>query len=389
MKSIATIKIKIPKKDILIETMKQYREVVSYIADKGFNNKIYRRYELHHLVYYEVKDKFNLPSQFIINAVREASQALKSIKKNKGSKPNFKEFLPLDFDRRTFTFNSDKIRLTTINGRIDVPIEIPEYYFKYLDWSYQIAKLIIKDNKYFLYVTFRRDINMPSSTGKSIGIDLGINNIAVTSDKRFFNSSKIKKKKIMFKRLRTKLQAKGTKSAKRLLKKIYGREKRFMAWVNHNISKEIISSLEPGDTIVMEELKGIRKIRKGKIFNYWLNGWGFYQLQRFIEYKAIREGIKVEKISPFQTSITCSNCRNIGTRSNGFFTCIHCGYSLNADLNASYNLAKHNSMSDCVLADVNQPCISSDDSKAAVTSGTADELRDNVPLRNAQRFSAE
>jgi len=28
---------------------------------------------------------------------------------------------------------------------------------------------------------------------------------------------------------------------------------------------------------------------------------------------------------------------------------------LNADLNASYNLAKHNSMTNCVLADVNQP----------------------------------
>ncbi|MEK6861135.1 MAG: RNA-guided endonuclease TnpB family protein, partial [Nanoarchaeota archaeon] len=350
MRSIATIKLKIKNNPMLIETMKQYREAVSYIADKGFNNKICNRYKLHHLVYYEVRDKFNLPSQFIINAIRVASQALKSIKTSKGSKPRFKEFLPLDFDRRTFTFNSDKVRLTTIKGRIDIPVEIPEYYWKYLDWSYQTAKIIMdKKGRLFIHIAFRRDINIPTSTGKAIGIDLGIINIAVTSDKRFFNSRQIKKKRIMFKRLRTKLQAKGTKSARRLLKKLSSKEKRFMTWVNHNISKEIVSSLEPGDTIVMENLKGIRKIKRGRKINFWLHGWSFYQLQRFIEYKSIREGIKVIKVNPFQTSITCSRCGNIGNRVEGFFKCIHCGYSLNADLNVSFNLAKHNSMPDCVL----------------------------------------
>ncbi|MEK6861424.1 MAG: hypothetical protein AABY07_05620, partial [Nanoarchaeota archaeon] len=182
---------------ILIETMKQYSKAVSYIADKGFNNKIYRRYELHRLIYYEARDKFNLPSQFIINAIRVASQALKSIRKNKGSKPEFKEFLPLDFDKKSFTFHNNKVRLLTINKcRIDIPIEIPEYYWKYLDWGYQTAKLIQdRKGRSFIYITFRRDINLISANGRSIGIDLGINNIAVTSDKKFFNSKKIKKKR--------------------------------------------------------------------------------------------------------------------------------------------------------------------------------------------------
>ena len=53
-----------------------------------------------------------------------------------------------------------------------------------------------------------------------------------------------------------------------------------------------------------------------------------------------------------------------------FFSC-HCGYSLNADLNASVNLAKHPSISKDVSADVNQPYIPSDDAKASCD----DELR--------------
>lgn len=126
MKSVVTIKIKIPTNKLLLETMKQYSKTISYIADKGFEAKVHNRYKLHHLCYYEARDKFKLPSQFIVNANRVASQTLKSTK----AKPLFKEIMPLDFDKRTFTFSFDKVRVTTINGRVDIPIEIPEYYWK-------------------------------------------------------------------------------------------------------------------------------------------------------------------------------------------------------------------------------------------------------------------
>ena len=103
---------------LLLDTMEQYSKAISYIADKGFKSNVYNRYKLHHLCYYEARDKFKLPSQFIINANRVASQTLKSVKTNKGSNPIFKEYMPLDFDKRTFTFSSDKVRVTTIKGRV-------------------------------------------------------------------------------------------------------------------------------------------------------------------------------------------------------------------------------------------------------------------------------
>jgi len=354
--------------------MKRYSETVQYIADEGFKAKISNRYKLHHHCYYDAKERFKLPSQFIINANRVASQSLKSAK----SKPIFKEFVPLAFDKRTFTFTKDKVRLSTIKERIDMPIKIPKYYWKYLDWSYQTALLTTdKKGRFFLHITFTKDIKAQMTSNRlQLGVDVGINHVAVTSNRQFFSGTKVKTYRLKFKRLRAKLQAKGTRSAKKLLKKISGREKRFKAWVNHNISKQIIINCNAG-TIVLENLKGIRKGSRGKRFNFWLNGWSFCQLQNFITYKAQMQGIKVIKVSPYHTSKICSKCGELGSRSEGFFTC-HCGYSLNSDLNASYNLAKHPSKADDVLGSVITPYVQSDDVTGTICA-TATELMDKSP----------
>lgn len=375
MKSVATIKIRIPFNRLLFDTMKQYSKVIQYIADKGIEADIYNRYKLHHLCYYDARQKFNLPSQFIINANRIASQTLKAIKTNKGNKPVFKEVMPLDFDKRTFSFNSSKIKLTTIDGRIEVPIQIAEYYRKYLDWSAQTAILTIdKKNTMFMNITFSKDINIERGSDGFLGVDVGINHIAVTSDMDFFSGTKVKRYRLKFKRLRARLQSKGTRSAQKLLKHISGRERRFKAYWNHVISKQIVSNCNAG-TIVLENLKGIRKMRQGRKLNFWLNGWSFYQLQSFIKYKAERLGIKVIKVNPYLTSQICSRCNKFGTRSKGFFVCSHCSYSLNSDLNASYNLAKHHSIADGVSVVVNQPHIQSNDVKG-IYYATATELMD-------------
>ena len=375
MKKRVTLKLKIPNNNLLVESMKTYSEAISFITEQGYQNNISNRYQLHNLTYYQAKEKLNLPSQYIINAIRISSQTLKSIKSNKGSKPKYKEYMPLDFDKRTFTFSYSKVRLTTINGRIDIPIEIPEYYNKYLDWNYQTARLIYdkrKDQTY-LHITFSRDFNKVENNGEIIGIDLGINNIAVTSNKQFYNSNKIKQIKSKFRYLRSRLQSKGTKSSKRLLKKISGREKRFMRQCNHEISKEIISPLNPGDTVILEKLKGIRKIKGNKKQRYWLNSWSYYQLQKFIQYKAELKGIKVNYVNPRNTSKICSKCLSLNTKRNkSCFECLNCNYKLNADLNASYNLklsGKNLLEKDLpkvliTKAAVNQPCIPSVDCKA-------------------------
>ncbi|MBI5803497.1 IS200/IS605 family element transposase accessory protein TnpB [Candidatus Pacearchaeota archaeon] len=375
MKSVATIKLKIKHNKLLLETMGQYSKAVQYIADKALGYGICNRYRLHHLVYYQTREHFKLPSQFTINAIRVASQTLKSVKTNKGSHPRFKEMMPLAFDKRNSTWHGDKIRLATLQKPITIDLNIPEYYWKYLDWNYQTALLVKDKQRMFLHITLSRDINIDKISNRlQVGVDAGINHVAVTSNRRFFSGKKIKSYRIKFKRLRARLQSKGTRSAQKRLKAISGRERRFKAYWNHVISKQIVSNCSAG-TIVLENLKDIRKQRLGKRMNFWLNGWSFFQLQNFITYKANRVGINVVKISPYLTSQTCSKCGSLGFRSKGFFVCHDCNYSLNADLNASYNLAKHHSMTDGVLGSVTNPHIQSDEHKAI--SGIACKLMDN------------
>jgi len=200
-----------------------------------------------------------------------------------------------------------------------------------------------KRGRCFFMFTFSKEFNATEQNIRSqnivLGIDLGVNNLAVCSDSRFYNSAKVKQVKRKFKYLRSKLQAKGTHSSKRLLKKLSGRETRYMAWINHNISKDIVSKFN-GNKIIMENLKGIRKQHRGRIMNYWISNWSFFQLQTFIQYKAERKGITVERVKPNYTSQICHRCGQLGSRSKGCFSCSHCGLSLfNSDLNASRNLA--------------------------------------------------
>src|SRR3990167_3488455 len=254
MKSVATIKLKIPSNKQLLDMSSTFLQAVQYAIDKGFKAKISNRFKLHHLVYRDLRKL--LPADFACEAIAKASENLKSTKLKK--KPIIKS-CPISFNRNLFTFSFEKVRIATfVKGkRQNVPIEIPEYYWKYLDWRYQTLE-IIKDKKgiLFFHITFSRDINTPISccSDRILGVDVGINNLAVTSDGRVFKGHKTRIMQNNY--LRRKLQSKGTKSAKRLLRKISGRQKRYMAWINHKVSKEIIQN---ADVIVLENLKGIRK----------------------------------------------------------------------------------------------------------------------------------
>ena len=380
MKAIATIKLKIPTNKVLLDTMKQYSQSMQMVVDCGWDEGIYFKRDLHDLTYYSIRENSNLPAQLVCSSRDKACEILKAQNRRKTpTKPKIKDIMTIRYDARSFTFKTTYLSLVSIKGRIKIPLEIPEYFWKYLDWKVCSADLIFdRKKRMFINIVFSRDINIDaisSRNGKTIGVDVGINQVAVTSNRQFFNARQIKSKRIKYKRLRAKLQSKGTRSSKRLLKKLGTKEKRFMKHWNHVISKQIVNNCEAG-TIVLENLEGIRNVRRGRKFNFWLNGWSFYQLQNFITYKANLNGIITIKVSPYMTSQTCSKCGQIGSRSKGFFSCSHCGYSLNADLNASFNLAKHHSIADGVSVSVTTPDIQANEHKGSSRT-IACEVMDN------------
>ncbi len=146
-------------------------------------------------------------------------------------------------------------------------------------------------------------------------------------------------------RLRRKLQAKGTKSAKRHLKKLSGKTARRRRDHDHVVSRRIVDGVPEGATIAVENLTNIRTrvtAKKANGSQRRLHSWSFASLRACIAYKAEGRGIRVEGIDPRHTSQTCSHCAfqsRYNRRSQSEFWCRSCGYQTNADRNGALNIA--------------------------------------------------
>jgi len=369
MRLVKTIKVKLDiEAALLLPTIQAYTNSFNYVSKIGFENKRTHSIDLHNLTYKYVRSAFNLPAQLTCSSRNKASEALNSLRKKKKNYiicPHSKQ-QSIRYDRNSFSIFLDKseVSLLTISGRLKCKLILSNYHKEYFQsWKYSTADLVITKGKLYLHIAFEKEVTDTPTNGTFVGLDRGISNIAVTSNNKFFTGKHVKRVCKHYRDLRKKLQTVNTKSAKRHLRKISGKERRFKADVNHVISRRIIENLNPGDTIVLEDLTGIRNQRLRKTVRTLINNWNFYQLEQFLTYKTNAKGIGIEKVPAKYTSQTCSKCgycarNNRKTRSN--FECKKCGFRINADLNASRNIRikaydKYNSS---YGANVNEPNVS-------------------------------
>jgi IS605 OrfB family transposase len=176
-----------------------------------------------------------------------------------------------------------------------------------------------------------------------LGVDFGIVNIATDSLGERHCGAKVEAYRERYAKRRADLQRLGTRAAKRCLRRISGKQKRFQKHENHGISKRIVSAAERSRLgIALEDLKGIRaRVKASKAQRRRLHNWGFGQLRAFIEYKAKQLGVPVVTVDPRDTSKECFACgcidkRNRPTQSE--LRCVECGHSDNADHNAAGNI---------------------------------------------------
>ena len=372
MEARATAKIKINATTEIIKTLNIYSKGLQFCINVAWDKHIRNNIKLHPFVYKHLRD-IGLQSQLAISCIKQACGMVKKAK----SKPTINRVSMRYNFPRSASFKNNVLSLATVNGRVKIPFTIPDCYKEYFDWDVKESLLKIdKKGRCFFLFTFAKDVHSDSSCfqNRVLGVDIGINHLAVTSNNQFFGKQ-VKPLRIKRDRLVSQLQAKGTKSAKRKLKSFGNRWTRFIAWQNHNISKQIVDSVEAGTTIVLEDISNIRKTAR---YNKWVHKWAFRQLQSFIEYKAIRKGCRVVYINPAYTSKECSVCHNHTVRHSGFVCCSHCGFSLNSDLGASRNIAQRYIRNMCSVA-VTQPYSVCDDSKA-IQFGTADEHNAKSPL---------
>lgn len=356
---------------LLDRTMHEHTACFNAVAREGFETGCSNGIELHKATYFPLRAQYpDLPAQLVCASRVKATEAVKSAltwkkkhaarypklvekaKKRGKEPPQFKPVrcphstsAPICYDQRSFwvKWPSLTASLATVGGRLEIGFTVPKHAAQYKDGKVCAADLCFHHGRYFLHVVVSLPAPVVNPSSEVMGVDLGLNRPAVTSNRRFLGARQWKEQERRIFRLRRKLQAKGTKSAKRHLKKLSGKLFRQRKDHDHVLSKSIVQNAIVGSTIVLENLSHIRERvthKKGE-GQRRMHSWSFAQFQSFLAYKAQARGIEVVRVDPRHTSQMCSRCKHQARnnrRSQSLFLCRNCGYCLNADLNASYNI---------------------------------------------------
>jgi IS605 OrfB family transposase len=320
----------------------RFNAAADWIAGELFARGLSNKIEAQRLLYREIRDRFGLSAQTAILCIHRACEAYK---RDKGIRPRFRKEAAITCDVRTMSFKGiDKVSLLTLGGRIVMPMVVTGYQAGRLGYPKGQCDLVRRqDGRWFLFVTVDVPDGAPIEPDDFIGVDLGIANIATDSDGNRHSGEDVERVRRKHNLQRRRLQRKGTRGAKKKLRRVAGKEARFRRHENHCISKRIVESAErTGRGIALEDLEGIRArvtARGGDARNR-LSGWSFAQLG-FLAYKARLAGVPMVYVDPRDTSRTCAecgHCEEANRKSQGEFSCKACGHGDHADRNAARNI---------------------------------------------------
>ncbi|WP_395146091.1 RNA-guided endonuclease InsQ/TnpB family protein [Armatimonas sp.] len=348
MKLVAQIKL-LPTQEqaeLLKQTMVKTNEAACRVSDWAFSAKVFGRFDLHYQWYETIRNETGLTAQIVALLFAKVADAYKR------DTQRIRAFRPLGaitYDSRVLRYVLEKrcVSIWTLTGRERIPFVCGEHQTELLKGLRGESDLVFLDGAFYLMATC--DIEDPPlrEVNGTIGIDLGIVQIASDSEGNQYSGEPIRKIRRALRRLRAGLQQCGSKSAKRHLQRLRCRQARFTRWVNHNISRRLVeTAARLGKALVLEDLSGIRERGNGfsREMRFELGNWSFDQLKQFVTYKARRAGIPVVLIDPRNTSRTCSicgYCAKHNRKSQSVFKCKNCGLEMNADRNAAVNISGH------------------------------------------------
>jgi len=344
------------ERDTLLETVEAFNSACNHLASLG---KHTNKYELQKVAYREIREKYGLSAQM---AVRAISKVVETWKTHPESTPKFRLRGSMQYDQRILSFKGlDRVSIATLRGRLKLRLLVGGYQRGKLEgrrWGMKRgqADLVYRNGRFFLYVVVDAPEENPFQPKNVIGVDLGVVNIATDSTGRNWSSERVEKVREKYERLRSILQSAGTKSAKRHLKRVSGKERRFKCDVNHCISKELVGYAKgTSSAIALENLKGIRgrgiTVRRSERSRH--SKWAFSELRKFIEYKAKLRGVPVIVVDPRNTSRECPLCHytDKGNRpTRDVFRCLSCGYTAPADYVGALNIRARAAVSQPIVA---------------------------------------
>lgn len=297
--------------------------------------------KLHHSFYRTSRENHpDWPAQLSIRAYKACLAAYKAVKSNKHeiTQPVEKHSLSLQLDKRLYAFRKGGIFITALTDK-----RVFAKWQSYPKLAEMLANhelcdpniYVDKDSgEIYIGLTFRTPQPTVSPNGKALGIDLGKRRLASTSEGKIIKGNEFSRHKRRIRHLKRSLQAKGTKSARRHLRKLRRKEANFSRNYVHLVANELLRT--DASILVLEDLASIKR-KKGFENKNSISQVPFYLLRTMLEYKALSLGKRVTLVSPYNTSRDDSRGIKKGVRKGCRYYASD-GAVLDADINAACNI---------------------------------------------------
>ena len=308
----------------------------------------------------------NIPKQ----AIKDACDGYKRFFKGYSKFPKFKSKKK---SRPSFYVDNIKIQFTDTHVKLEKISNSTKKNKAKLNWirlaekgrvpincKYSNPRVTFDGVNFWISVGIEVEDSLDKPTNNGMGIDLGIKDLAICSDRHTYkNINKTKEVKRLKKRKR-RLQRKV--SRKYLINKkgvCYNKTSNIIKLENqllklnhrltnirhnylHQVTTEIINRKPM--FIALEDLN-VSGMMKNKCLAKAIQEQSFYEFKRVITYKANWNNIKIIEVPRFYpSSKTCSECGAIKKDlklSDREYICSECGCIIDRDYNASVNLMKY------------------------------------------------
>ncbi len=350
MKLIAQLKLQpTPEQHAaLLRTLEVANAACNAMSETAWRTQTFRQFDLHKLSYESCREAFGLSAQLTVRCLSKVADTYKLDRKTQRV---FRPHGSIAYDDRILSWNlhAPSVSIWTVNGRQSIPFVTGSRQMELLATRKGETDLAYVKGAFYLLAVCDVEEATPLDVDSTLGVDLGVQNIDVDSDGNIYSGKAVLGVRHHRRRLRTKLQTTGTKSAKRKLKQLSGKERRFATAINHQIAKQLVLLAERTKRqIALEDLTHIRSRVRGAPTGHGqqratLHSWAFGQLQQFVSYKAQLRGIPVHFVDPRNTSRTCpacGHCAKENRKTQAQFVCTSCGYAGHADVIAAGNISR-------------------------------------------------
>ena len=236
-----------------------------------------------------------------------------------------------------YSLNGNKLKLSKI-GEVKIKLH------RQPQGKIKTCTVILKNGKYYACLSCEMESNSLRKTEKTVGIDLGVKHLAITSDGTFFEHPKFlreserklhrKQRSVSHKKKGSVRRCKAVRELARLHERIANQRKDYA----HKVSRQLVSQY---GLIAFENLNVQGMVKNHHLAKSIVDA-SWNQLIQYTTYKAEEAGRRVVLVDPKNTSQLCSNCGEIVPKklSERMHQCDHCGYVQDRDINAAQNILK-------------------------------------------------